>query len=286
MSKASEPFCKLDWELIDCEAYRALSDKAARALVVLMRQHNGRNNGEIVAATRWLGERMGCCQRSAAEAIRELVTLGFVRVTVPGCFHAKNRPAVYALTCYPRGDAPATKDYLSVLATSPAEPKRRRPAPPPIEHQDAHEKQNAEHWDAHDRALGCSPPAYRAPGCSIPEHWDAQSIDLRSTRRSLPPAPAGGLVGSVSAGAGGASGPAAVIPSDPPSAGAEPVASIAGTSPSAQPADPSGQPPAGSGSGSKPAVERDWLLGGPNIVFFPAPPQRCDDASAVVADAG
>ena len=160
---ASEPFCKLDWELLDSEAYRALSGWGMKALVALMRQHNGRNNGEIVAASRWLGNRMGCCQRSAADAIRELVKSGFVRVMAHGCFSTKNRPAVYALTCYPLGDAPATKDYLNVLAAEAAEPRPGRPAPTAIEHPSAHEKQNPEHWGAHpehwgahDRALGCS----------------------------------------------------------------------------------------------------------------------------------
>lgn len=234
-------FCKLEWEMLDCEAFQHLSDKAARALMVLMRQHNGRNNGEIVAATRWMAERMGCCQRKAANAIRELVALGFVRVTREGSFDAKNLPAVYALTCYPCGDVPATKDYLSVPAASPAEAKRGRTATTAIEHQDAHEKHfpehqdaHAEHWDAHDRAPGCSPPAYRAPGCSIPEHQDAQSIDLPSPE----PTPSAAPVVAVAPPAVAALPPPGAVPTgEPTPAGAESRSHLAGcfTSPAAVP---------------------------------------------------
>ncbi len=281
MSKAFEPFCKLDWELIDCEAYRALSAVARAALVELCRCHNGRNNGRISAPVRWLGARLGVAYKTAARALRELADLGFVRVAQAGGFNTKNTPACYTLTCSPCGSEPATKDYLSVqpLVEEPFEiPKRSV----------THDTRSVTH-DTGVRAwrhAQCHQDYTCEPDDTAPVSPMTQSIDLRSARRSLPPAPAGGLVGSVSAGAGGVPGPAAVIPSDPPSAGAEPVASIAGTYPSAQPADPSDQRPAGSGSGSKPAVEPDWLLGGPNIVFFPSPSQRGDDASAVVADAG
>lgn len=113
MKKATcAPFVMLDRAMLDCEAYRSLHVTARAALIELCRLHNGRNNGEIGASNRWLGERLGCTHQGASLVIRQLITAGFIRVTQAGGFHTKGRPARYALTCYPCDTEPATKDYL------------------------------------------------------------------------------------------------------------------------------------------------------------------------------
>lgn len=212
IEKTTAPFAKLEHELIDSEAYRALSMTARATLVELCRLHNGRNNGEIAAPARWLGERLGCHQTTASAALRELIGLGFVRVETPSDYNAKNRPAVYALTCYPCGDKPATKDYLSAQPelrmrrkTHLPEALTLRPEAPTL----------------HDRSAHASRRGYRSARASMPEAPALQSIDLakRSELSTLttPSAQPAESEGSGKVRAGLSAG--AVPTSEPPAAG-------------------------------------------------------------------
>ena len=87
--------------MLDCRAWRALSLPARAAFIELARIYNGRNNGTIAMSARALAERLRLSKDTAARALTELETKGFVERVKPGSFNWKQRHATeFGLTLY------------------------------------------------------------------------------------------------------------------------------------------------------------------------------------------
>jgi hypothetical protein len=110
-SRKQPPFVMLPWYVIDCIPWRSLTFAASAAFIQVARLYNGWNNGQLGLAASTLAERMGCSKATAARALNELETTGFIGVQKVGIFRRKDRLASeYFLTLYKNdvnGDLPS-----------------------------------------------------------------------------------------------------------------------------------------------------------------------------------
>jgi hypothetical protein len=79
-----EPFIMLPYALYDSPIYAALRPIHVAVLLLLLRKHNGRNNGSIPLGTREAARRCHCSQSTACRALTELQLAGFITVTRKG----------------------------------------------------------------------------------------------------------------------------------------------------------------------------------------------------------
>jgi hypothetical protein len=95
-------FVMLDRYIMDCPAWRALSSHGKVAYLVLKKRYNGWNNGTIGLSTRDLAKELNMGNDTAARAISDLVSHGFVEVTADSNFDRKVGLArEFRLTEYP-----------------------------------------------------------------------------------------------------------------------------------------------------------------------------------------
>lgn len=109
-SKHEGGYIKTPHYLFDCFAWRQISVNARCAWHEIMRLYNGSNNGTLAASSRWLADRLGVRKTCASEAIRELVTYGFLEIAKGSSFSAKKIASEYRLThitCDATGTAPS-----------------------------------------------------------------------------------------------------------------------------------------------------------------------------------
>jgi len=82
-------------------AWLASSLAARCALVELTRLYNGRNNGQLALSARGLAERLGTSKDTAARALNELESRGFIETVKAGSFRPRLRRATeYRLTTH------------------------------------------------------------------------------------------------------------------------------------------------------------------------------------------
>jgi hypothetical protein len=93
-----ERFVALPHYIMETVAWGQLSVTARAAWLEFVRIHNGSNNGRLAMSSRVLGERLGVCKTAAAEAIKELVTFGFLEIARSSSFSGKRRATEYRLT--------------------------------------------------------------------------------------------------------------------------------------------------------------------------------------------
>jgi hypothetical protein len=100
----------------DSEAYRTLKPGPRALLWELIRRHNGANNGRIGFSQRAMSAAINVADReTVAGYVRELEALGFITAQRRGGFNVKvadRRATEWALTMFPVGDEPATKDFM------------------------------------------------------------------------------------------------------------------------------------------------------------------------------
>jgi Iron dependent repressor, N-terminal DNA binding domain len=82
-------FVALERFILDCPAWLSLGLAARSAYVEVARLYSGENNGRIGLSARTLSTRLNVSKSTAAEALRELQTKGFVDVAKPGGFNLK-----------------------------------------------------------------------------------------------------------------------------------------------------------------------------------------------------
>lgn len=83
-------FVRLDYRLLNSNAYRSLTPNARSLLVDLVMLYNGENNGSLYLSVRHAAHRMGVADLTAASrAFDDLVELGFIEVTQQSHFHVK-----------------------------------------------------------------------------------------------------------------------------------------------------------------------------------------------------
>lgn len=106
-SDKSDAFAKLDHKLLDDPRFRALSAKATRVLILLLRRHNGFNNARIAMPVR-AGRDWGLTKDAVGRGLHELIEAGFVEIVTRSAFTLKTRRAAeYRLRWLPVRDAEA-----------------------------------------------------------------------------------------------------------------------------------------------------------------------------------
>jgi len=84
-------FVRLDYRLLNSNAYRALSPNARSLLVELSMLFNGDNNGSLYLGVRDAAARLGVADNAAAQrAFDELQDLGLIEMTRDACFRIKS----------------------------------------------------------------------------------------------------------------------------------------------------------------------------------------------------
>jgi hypothetical protein len=81
-----------------CKAYKDLSVTAKAAWLQIGWLFNGSNNGDLCISTRKLAEALRVSRATAARAIQELTTYGFLEKTKSSSFSQKRLAAKYRLT--------------------------------------------------------------------------------------------------------------------------------------------------------------------------------------------
>ncbi|MER9763114.1 Bro-N domain-containing protein [Mesorhizobium sp. M0138] len=109
--------------MLDCPAYQSLDVYARALLIEFKKRYTGTNNGDIAFSGKEMEEALGCSNRPADRALRDLTDRGFVKLAKRGHFDWKardnggNRASTYVLTEYSidypqRSAMPATKDFM------------------------------------------------------------------------------------------------------------------------------------------------------------------------------
>ena len=86
MNKISTGFIKLDHDLVRGPEWRGLSGDAAKVLIDILDQYNGRNNGSIHYGVRHAMAALGCSKRTAIRRLGELRASGLIVATEKGPF--------------------------------------------------------------------------------------------------------------------------------------------------------------------------------------------------------
>jgi DNA-binding transcriptional ArsR family regulator len=113
--RASKPWGErrlhIEHWLLDCAAYKGLSNQAKCILIELMRRHDGGNNGSIS-----FGGADGACAGFSTDvterALTELERAGFLVQTAPAVPHLSH-PRKWRLTMYEADRKSPTKDFMS-----------------------------------------------------------------------------------------------------------------------------------------------------------------------------
>lgn len=116
-----EQFAWLPRELLESDAFWAMSTNTMRLLLRLLLehlQHAGCENGRLIATYRQL-EAIGCSKSAISEAIEEVEFLGLIRVHHGGRCGGSDRPNLYRLTWMGGYDAndtvlPPTNEWKNV----------------------------------------------------------------------------------------------------------------------------------------------------------------------------
>lgn len=98
--KRNPPFLMLPQAIYDSEEFASLSPAAVRVLLVLIRAHNGTNNGALPCGQAYLGKSAGMSSKTISAAVKALVEVGFVVITRPG---SERRSRLAALRWHPPG---------------------------------------------------------------------------------------------------------------------------------------------------------------------------------------
>ena len=106
--ESKDKFVMLPHELLDSEAWKSLAPPARCVFVCLLRQYNGRNNGDLSftkSTARAFGlPTSGTTLRRTLDALWER---GFTVLTRPGCFGSTRTCNLWAVTIWPIDDCHA-----------------------------------------------------------------------------------------------------------------------------------------------------------------------------------
>jgi hypothetical protein len=109
-SKGADRFFKAERYVSETMAWKRLSPAARAAWLEFGWAYNGSNNGRLAMSCRRLAGKLNISRMSAARAIQELVTFGFLEITQSGTFSGIRRTAEYRLTqfnCDKTGELPS-----------------------------------------------------------------------------------------------------------------------------------------------------------------------------------
>lgn len=100
-------YCSIPQQVFSGPDVNALSHATFRALMVLVRQYNGRNNGDLCATEKEMSAFGITSPDTINRAIKELLKRGLIVKTRHGGYSGKDgkrKPALYALTWLPVDD--------------------------------------------------------------------------------------------------------------------------------------------------------------------------------------
>jgi hypothetical protein len=80
--------------VLDCPAFKSLSGKAVKLLLLISRQFDGRNNGKISYGIRQAAKGIGCSANTAMEAFHELQEKGVHHLYRAGRLQPQNRACI------------------------------------------------------------------------------------------------------------------------------------------------------------------------------------------------
>jgi hypothetical protein len=86
-------FVKLEYWMLDCAAFAALSGGAVKLLLRIVQRYNGANNGRIGFSVREAEAALPCSPAFAVKLFRELQDAGFIAAVTKGGFSRKVRHA-------------------------------------------------------------------------------------------------------------------------------------------------------------------------------------------------
>jgi hypothetical protein len=128
--KPQERFVRLDHELLNSEAYLALTCPARCLLVELFKLYNGKNNGKIAMGMREAAARIHGGKDTAHSRFDELCAKGFIKLAKSGWFSSKgSRASEWTITCADHDGEPATHDYLMWQEGQDFDIPKRKPKP-------------------------------------------------------------------------------------------------------------------------------------------------------------
>jgi len=124
-------FVRLDYRILNSNAYRSLSPNARSLLVELVMIYNGENNGSLYLSVRDGAHRMGVADLTAASrAFDDLMALGFIQMAQDAHFRVKasdnSRARCWRLTWLAGPGRKAPSWEFLELEPDPATPARKR----------------------------------------------------------------------------------------------------------------------------------------------------------------
>lgn len=124
-------FVRLDYRILNSNAYRSLSPNARSLLVDLVMLYNGENNGSLYLSVRDAAHRMGVADLTAASrAFDDLVALGFIELAQEAHFKVKasetSRARCWRLTWEAGPGRKAPSSEFMEREPAPQTPARKR----------------------------------------------------------------------------------------------------------------------------------------------------------------
>ncbi len=108
-----ERFIMLEHWILKRPAWKSLTPREVRVLLLLLERHNGSNNGRIGLSVRDAANLGNMAQGTAKKAFDVLIAKGFVKRHLVGSFNQKVRLASeYELTHLRYGNKPPTKEFV------------------------------------------------------------------------------------------------------------------------------------------------------------------------------
>ena len=108
----TDRFVKLDYGLLNSEAWQCLSPRAVKLYISIRKRYNGVNNGEIGFSVREAMQLLGCGPNTASECFHELQTKGFLICRRQSHFDLKTREArEWEITAERRNEHPPSRDF-------------------------------------------------------------------------------------------------------------------------------------------------------------------------------
>lgn len=82
--QSQDRFARLPYSVFDSPSFKGLEHIDVRVLLLLIRRHNGHNNGAIALGVRAIAAECNCSMTTACRALKRLQGAGFVAVTYKG----------------------------------------------------------------------------------------------------------------------------------------------------------------------------------------------------------
>jgi hypothetical protein len=114
-SKGDGRFINIYYALLNTAAWEQMSPLGKAAFLECMRFYNGKNNGYLAISSRSLADKLCVGKSTAARAIEELVSRGFLRLSKASDFSKKRMASEYRFTHLPcdKTKKPPSKEYAS-----------------------------------------------------------------------------------------------------------------------------------------------------------------------------